>query len=64
MCPNELRPNEMCLNLKHVFSILRDANLKLNPRKCDFLKDKIKYLGFILSSKGVDVYKERVKVIR
>lgn len=50
-------------HLEQVFSRLRDANLKLNPEKCDFVKDKIKYLGFILSSKGVDVDKERVKAV-
>lgn len=50
-------------HLEQVFSRLRDANLKLNPEKCDFVKDKIKCLGFILSSKGIYVDKERVKAI-
>lgn len=36
-------------HLEQVFSRLRDANLKLNPDKCDFDKGEIKYLGFALS---------------
>lgn len=48
-------------HLEQVFSRLRDAYLKLNPEKCDFVKDKIKYLGFIISSKCVDVDKESCK---
>lgn len=50
-------------HLEQVFSRLRDAYLKLNPEKCDFVKDKIKYLGFIISSKCVDVDKESVKAV-
>lgn len=49
--------------LEQVFSRLRDANLKLNPGVCEFVKDNIKYLAFIISSKGVDVDKERVKAV-
>ena len=54
-------------HLKHldqVFSRLRNANLKLNPSKCDFVKEEIKYLGFVLSTKGVIVDQERVKAVK
>jgi len=37
--------------LEQVFSRLRTANLKLNPKKCSFLKKEIKYLGSLLSRK-------------
>ena len=54
-------------HLKHldqVFSRLRSANLKLNPSKCDFVKEEIRYLGFVLSTKGVIVDQERVKAVK
>lgn len=55
---------EHLIHLEQVFSRLRDANLKLNPEKCDFGRDEIKYLGFILSAEGVVVDKERMKVVK
>ena len=54
-------------HLKHldqVFSRLKSVNLKLNPSKCDFVKDEIKYLGFVLSTKGVIVDQERVQAVK
>lgn len=40
-------------NLVKVFERLRTVNLKLNPNKCDFLKQEILYLGHVISSNGV-----------
>jgi hypothetical protein len=34
-------------NLREVFLRLREANLKLNPKKCSFFGRKVKYLGHI-----------------
>ena len=39
--------------LSEVFSRIRDAKLKIKPPKCSFAKTGIHYLGFIISSKGV-----------
>ena len=41
--------------LKKVMSRLRKANLTINVDKCEFLKDKVKYLGHIVSKEGVMV---------
>lgn len=35
-------------HFEQVFFRLRVADLKLNPEKCDFIKDKIRYLGSVL----------------
>ncbi|CAC5413343.1 unnamed protein product [Mytilus coruscus] len=40
-------------NLKEVFQRLKAANLKLNPKKCNFLKTEVKFLGHIVSESGV-----------
>ena len=40
-------------NLGSVFSRIRDAGLKIKPEKCSFLKEKVKYLGHIVSKEGI-----------
>ncbi|CAG8671917.1 2071_t:CDS:2, partial [Paraglomus occultum] len=39
-------------HLKQVFEHLKDAGLKLNPEKCFFFKQKLLFLGHIISEKG------------
>ncbi|GFW77567.1 retrovirus-related Pol polyprotein from transposon 297 [Trichonephila clavipes] len=36
-------------HLNQVFQLLRDAELTLNKEKCHFARDKLKYLGLIIS---------------
>ena len=38
--------------LKQVFSKLAKHNVRLSGPKCQFLKDKVKYMGHILSKQG------------
>ena len=40
--------------LDAVFKRLADAGLKLKPSKCSFFKDKVGYLGYVISSNGVE----------
>ena len=40
-------------NLQSVFQRLREAGLKLKPRKCHFLRHQVEYLGHIVSRDGV-----------
>jgi hypothetical protein len=40
-------------NLREVFQRLKEANLKLSPKKCNFLKKEVKFLGQIVSESGV-----------
>jgi len=54
----------MMKRLKRVFSRLRSANLKLNPKKCSFLKKEIKYLGYVISKKGVSTDEEKISSVR
>ncbi|GFT82157.1 retrovirus-related Pol polyprotein from transposon 297 [Trichonephila clavipes] len=41
--------NEHIDHLNQVFTLLRDAGLTLNKEKCPFARDKLKYLGLIIS---------------
>ena len=40
-------------HLEQVFDRLRTANLRLKPKKCRFLCEEVKYLGHVISVRGV-----------
>lgn len=40
--------------LKQVFNKLREAGLKLSPKKCNFLQERVKYVGHIASKHGIE----------
>jgi hypothetical protein len=40
-------------NLQLIFQRIREANLKLNHNKCELLKRKVKYVGHVVSEKGI-----------
>ena len=44
---------EHLLNLQNVFERLRQAGLKLKPKKCAFLKKEVVYLGHLVSREGI-----------
>ena len=46
-------PKDHIERLRGVFHKLFLAGLKLKPRKCEFFKSKIAYLGHIVSAKGI-----------
>ena len=51
-------PKEHIKRLKGVFTKLVAAGLKLKPKKCEFFKSKIAYLGHIFSPKGIEMTQE------
>jgi hypothetical protein len=52
------------LALRKIFTRLQEANLSLKPTKCEFGKDKLKFLGHTVSAKGIAPVEEKVKVMR
>ena len=50
-------------NLRAAFDRIREANLILKPNKCFFAKQSIKFLGHIVSDKGIHPDPDRVKAI-
>ena len=56
-------PEERC-RLKVVFRHLREAGLKLKPKKCDLFKQRVRYLGHIVSPEGISTDPEKIKVVR
>lgn len=49
--------------LELVFSKLREANLKLQPDKCEFLRREVAYLGHVITENGVSPNPEKVKAV-
>lgn len=47
-----------------VFNQLKSANLKLQPDKCEFLRQEICYLGHVISENGVKPNPEKLKVLK
>jgi len=50
-------------DLAAVFSALRQYNLRLNPDKCVFGVDRGKFLGFMLTQRGIKANPEKCKAI-
>lgn len=55
---------EHLIKLRKVFDRLRDANLKISLDKCEFLKHSIKYLGHLVTDKGIMPDPEKIKAIK
>ncbi|OOY33726.1 hypothetical protein BOV88_13735 [Solemya velum gill symbiont] len=49
--------------LDTIFSRLRQCNLKLATKKCAFFKDKVKYVGFIVSENGISTDPDKVEKV-
>jgi len=45
--------NENLSLLKKVFIRLREANFKIKPKKCSFLKSDVNYLGFVIKNNKI-----------
>ena len=50
--------------LKQIFQRLREVNLKLSPKKCEFMKKKVKYVGHIVSSEGIEPDPQKIDKVR
>lgn len=50
--------------LRQVFTILREHNLKLKARKCDFFRHELKFLGHIISANGIKPDPAKVAVVQ
>ena len=51
-------------HIKCVLAVLREEKLYANVEKCTFCTNKVVFLGFVVSAKGVEVDEEKIKAIR
>ena len=57
-------PREYIKRLRGLFQKFHEAGLKLKPKKCDFFKTKISYLGHVVSRDGIDWDAKKIKAIK
>ena len=55
--------NDHLSDLQETFNTLRSYNMKLNPSKCVFGVTARKFLGFMVSQRGIEVNPEKVRAI-
>ena len=50
-------------NLQETFDILRQYNMRLNPSKCAFRVSSRKFLGFMVSHRGIEANPNKIQAI-
>ena len=63
MLVKSVRENDHLSDLQETFNTLRSYNMKLNPSKCMFGVTTEKFLGFMVSQRGIEVNPEKVLAI-
>ena len=63
MLVKSVRENDHLSDLQETFDTLRSYNMKLNPGKCAFGVTAGKFLGFMVSQRGIEVNPEKVRAI-
>ena len=63
MLVKSVRENDHLSDLQETFDTLRSNNIKLNPSKCVFGVTAGKFLGFMVSQRGIEVNPEKVRAI-
>ncbi|KAG1043320.1 hypothetical protein G6F43_011674 [Rhizopus delemar] len=56
--------HEHLMHLEQVFNCIKIANLKLNPEKCFFFKDHLKFLGYIVTQEGIHTDPGKIEKIK
>ena len=54
---------EHCKDLQGIFTQIRKFNMRLNPKKCKFGVRGGKFLGFLLTCRGIEANLEKCQVI-
>ncbi|KAM1143975.1 hypothetical protein EV1_032479 [Malus domestica] len=55
--------NQHITNLSETFTILKRYRMRLNPNKCAFGVGSGKFLGFMISQRGIEANPEKIKAI-
>ena len=49
--------------MKEIFQKIREAGIKANPKKCKIGKQKVTYLGYEISEKGISPDKVKTRLV-
>ncbi|GKV09734.1 hypothetical protein SLEP1_g21190 [Rubroshorea leprosula] len=64
MIVTSVRAVDHIVDLSETFQNLRRAQMKLNPLKCTFAVESGKFLGYVVSKKGIEVNPEKVLAVQ
>lgn len=51
-------------HLEEVFKRLREANVRLKPSKCHFVKPQVEYLGHVVSAEGLKPNPDKIRAVK
>lgn len=63
MLVKSLEAEDHISHLQHAFSTLRKFNMKLNPAKCSFGVSSGKFLGYIVTHRGIEANPDQIRAI-
>ena len=63
MLVKSIRENDHLSDLQETFDTLQSYNTKLNPNKCVFGVTARKFLGFMVSQRGIEVNPDKIQAI-
>jgi hypothetical protein len=63
MLVKSVQATDHVADLRETFSTLRRYNMKLNPTKCAFGVSSGKFLGFMVTQRGIEANPEKVKAV-
>jgi hypothetical protein len=47
-----------------VLERLAKANLRLKPEKCEWHKDEVEFLGYVVGRNGVKISRKKIQVVK
>ena len=56
--------DEHLIHLEKLFERLKDANIKIKTRKCEFACEETMFLGYNVTNRGIKIDEERIKAIK
>ena len=51
-------------HLRLIFDRLKEANIRMNPKKCSFALKEVKFLGFILGCNEIKMDEDKINIIK
>ena len=63
MLVKSLKARDHVRDLREMFTILRRYKMKLNPNKCAFGVESGKFLGYMVSHRGIEANPEKIRAI-
>ncbi|CAG8657618.1 11284_t:CDS:2, partial [Scutellospora calospora] len=56
--------NDLIEHLAQVFERLKKVDLKIKPQKCHFTKKELKFLGYVVSARGISTDPNKVRAVQ